>query len=122
MDDFETTSIMTSGHPDAEFAPTWVPGVFNETVRQRALSALDIVNREPEERFDRITKLAAQLLHTKSAAVILILDEHIILKSRFGMDAIDQTDTNAIGAFVLRTPKCSKSSMHLKTRDSMKIP
>lgn len=96
---------MTSSHPDAEFAPTWVPGVFNESVRQRALSALDIVNREPEERFDRITKLAAQLLHTKSAAVILILDEHVILKSRYGMDAIDQTDTNAIGAFVLRTPK-----------------
>lgn len=83
--------------------PEWVPGVFNEAVRQRALNALNIVNNEPEERFDRITRLAAQLLRTKSSAITLVLDDRIFIKSRYGTDIGDLSRKDSLSEFVVRT-------------------
>lgn len=86
-----------------EGAPEWTPGVFNEATRRRALNALNIVNKEPEERFDRITRLAAQLLGTKSSAITLILDDRIFIKSRYGTDIGDLSRKNSLSEFVVRT-------------------
>lgn len=81
----------------------WTPGVFNEAVRQRALNALSIVNTEPEERFDRITRLAAHLFGTQSAAITLVLDDHVLIKSRFGTNITDVKRKNSFSDFAIRT-------------------
>lgn len=103
MEDFKENSIMTNFEPDDESVPEWTPGVFNEAARRRALNALDIVNKEPEERFDRITRLAAQLLGTKSSAITLILDDRIYIKSRFGTNIGDLSRKDSFSEFVVRT-------------------
>jgi len=86
-----------------ERPPDWTPVVFNEAARQRALNALNIVNKEPEERFDRITRLAAQLLGTKSAAITLILDDRIFIKSRYRTNIGDLSRKDSLSEFVVRT-------------------
>lgn len=94
---------MSTEVPHEEDSPQWIPGVFNEAARQRALNALNIVNKEPEERFDRVTRLAAQLLGTQSAAITLILDDRIFIKSRFGTNIGDLQRKDSFSDFAVRT-------------------
>ena len=62
------------------------PEPLDEDARQAALEALQILDTEPEERFDRITRTARDLLGTGSAAITFIdLDRHWF-KSRIGVD------------------------------------
>lgn len=94
---------MTENKERHEINSEWTPGVFNEAARQRALNALNIVNNEPDERFDRITRLAAQLLGTQSAAITLVLDDRVLIKSRFGTDITDVRRKNSFSDFAIRT-------------------
>ena len=56
-------------HERVDFSP-------DEQVRQAALDALGIVGTEPEERFDRIARLASQLFGTASAITFVDHDRH----------------------------------------------
>lgn len=103
MEDFKENPAMSPDTPNEEIPSEWTPGVFNEAARRRALTALNIVNKDPEERFDRITRLAAQLLGTKSSVITLILDDRIFIKSRYGTDIGDLSRKDSLSDFVVRT-------------------
>jgi len=49
-----------------------ISGVIDEMARQRALEELSILDTAPEERFDRVTRLAKSLFGVESAAINLI--------------------------------------------------
>lgn len=78
------TLIRTRGehageHPDGAAAPVKrhlpsisISGVIDEMARQRALDELGIVDTPPEERFDRVTRLAQQLFGVESVAINMI--------------------------------------------------
>lgn len=59
----------------------------NEEERLQALDDLDILDTQPEETFDRITRLAAQVLDTPIALVSLVDKERQWFKSSNGLDA-----------------------------------
>lgn len=75
-----------SVHPHAIFM-TSPPHPANEILRLRQLRALDILDTAPEECFDRITRLASQLLDTPIALVSLVDASRQWFKSRVGLDA-----------------------------------
>ena len=54
----------------------------NEATRQAALDSLKIVDTPPEERFDRITRLAKQLFGVETAAITLIDHDRQWFKSK----------------------------------------
>ncbi|HET9954290.1 MAG TPA: ATP-binding protein [Polyangiaceae bacterium] len=56
----------------------------DEAARLRAVHQLELLDTPPEERFDRITRLAAQTLHTPIALVTLVDRERVWVKSRHG--------------------------------------
>ncbi|GAB3606511.1 hypothetical protein GCM10027413_19200 [Conyzicola nivalis] len=58
----------------------------DEAARQSTLDALNILDSKPEERFDRITRTARDLVGTTSAAITLIDRERHWFKSRIGVD------------------------------------
>ncbi len=61
------------------------PKPQEEIRRISALHALKILDTEPEERFDRITRLAQRLFATKMAAVTLIDSDRQWFKSEVGL-------------------------------------
>jgi diguanylate cyclase (GGDEF)-like protein len=62
----------------------------DEDQRLRELRSADILDTEPEETLDRITRLASSLLETPIALVSLIDDDRQWFKSRVGLD-VEQT-------------------------------
>jgi PAS domain S-box-containing protein len=58
----------------------------NEAQRLQALHALNLLDTPPEERFDRITRLAARILGVPIAFISLIDEERQFVKSCYGMD------------------------------------
>lgn len=58
----------------------------NESQRLRALHALDILDTPPEERFDRLTRVARRLFDTPIALMSLVDAERQWFKSRPGLD------------------------------------
>jgi PAS domain S-box-containing protein len=62
------------------------PFPTNEAQRLEALRALNLLDTAPEERFDRITRLAARVLNVPMACVILVDDRRGFFKSRYGID------------------------------------
>lgn len=58
----------------------------NEDERLDALDALNILDTEPEEHFDRLTDLAATVCDTPTALITLIDEERQWFKSCFGFD------------------------------------
>ena len=62
------------------------PEPLDETARQASLDALRILDTGSEERYDRITRTARDLLGTASAAITFIDDERHWFKSRIGID------------------------------------
>ena len=59
----------------------------NEEGRIAALHALRILDTEPEERFDRVTRLAAALFDVPVAVISLVDESRQWFKSRVGLDA-----------------------------------
>jgi GAF domain-containing protein len=59
----------------------------NEEGRIAALRALRILDTEPEERFDRVTRLAAALFDVPVAVISLVDESRQWFKSRVGLDA-----------------------------------
>ncbi|WP_179873026.1 SpoIIE family protein phosphatase [Microcella indica] len=64
-----------------------ITGVIDEMARQRALEELGILDTSPEERFDRVTRLAKSLFGVQSAAINLIDGDRQWAKSIAG-DAV----------------------------------
>jgi PAS domain S-box-containing protein len=60
----------------------------NETKRLVALRDLNLLDTPPEERFDRITRLAARVLGVPLAMVTLIDDNRQFYKSHYGTDMV----------------------------------
>ncbi len=96
----------TSSRPDfpapLRLAGTTAPGSVSEMAavadgdheifmtlrdRQRALLRTQVLDTPPEERFDRITRLAARLLGVPMAMINLIADDHQWTKAQHGIAA-----------------------------------
>lgn len=56
----------------------------DESARLRALEMLDVLSKGPEERFDRITRMAQQLFGVSAAAVTLVTEKVQVHKSQHG--------------------------------------
>ena len=67
----------------------------NETQRLRALRELNLLDTEPEERFDRITRLAARVLGVPIAYVTLVDENRQFMKSRYGSDMVQSSRDSA---------------------------
>ena len=61
----------------------------NETDRLAALCSYDILDTQPEESFDRLTRLATRLFGVPYASVSLVDSERVWFKSRVGFDAVE---------------------------------
>jgi hypothetical protein len=83
---------VTVGNVEMESTST---KVWGEAERQRALDELDIVDTPPEERFDRVTRLAQRLFGVPMAAVSLIDHDRQWFKSRQGIDLTETARQNA---------------------------
>jgi diguanylate cyclase (GGDEF)-like protein len=62
----------------------------NEEQRLATLRSLDILDTDPEERFDRLTRLARRVFDVPIALVSLVDEDRQWFKSRIGMDS-DET-------------------------------
>ena len=60
----------------------------DEPARLRALEMLDVLHRDSEERFDRITRMAQALFGVSAAAVTLVTDSVQVHKSQYGPMAL----------------------------------
>src|SRR4051812_45520427 len=63
----------------------------SEAARLAVLRALKILDTPPEERFDRIVRLAARLLHTPIAILSLVDEKRQWFKSAVGLEGITET-------------------------------
>lgn len=59
---------------------------IDERARLASLRSLNILDTPPEERFDRVTRLARRLFHVPIAIVSLVDEEHQWFKSSVGID------------------------------------
>lgn len=84
-------------------SPDLSPKIIDETARQKALDALNIVDTPPEQRFDRITKLAKQMFGVETAAISLIDHDRQWFKSRIGTDLIEGKRSDAFCDFTIRS-------------------
>lgn len=62
---------------------------INENQRLKALNNLDILDTKPEERFDRITRMAKNIFKSKSAMVSLVDDHRQWFKSKEGTEVTE---------------------------------
>ncbi len=65
------------------------PTPVDELLRLEALRKLKILDTDPEERFDRFTRLAKKLFGTQTALVSLVDADRQWFKSRQGLDATE---------------------------------
>lgn len=90
-------------HPDRGAEPTKrqlpsisISGVIDEMARQRALDELGIVDTPPEERFDRVTRLAQQLFGVESVAINMIDRDRQWSKSIVGPAPVQKPRVDSI--------------------------
>ena len=79
--------------------------IHNEVTRQKALDDLHIVDTPPEERFDRITRLAQQLFGVETAAISLIDHDRQWFKSKIGTTLTEGERSQAFCDFTIRKPE-----------------
>jgi PAS domain S-box-containing protein len=77
----------------------------NEVERLAALRALNLLDTPPEERFDRITRLAARILSVPIAFVVLIDEHRQFFKSRYGLDMTETVRENSFCAYTILDTK-----------------
>ena len=63
----------------------------NEEQRLASLHGLSILDTPPEERFDRITRLAASIFNTPMASISLVDRDRQWFKSSYGLDAVESS-------------------------------
>ena len=63
----------------------------NEEQRLASLHGLSILDTPPEERFDRITRLAASIFKTPMASITLVDRDRQWFKSSYGLDAVESS-------------------------------
>ena len=89
---------------------------FDEAARLDAVNGLEILDTCPEERFDRITRIANGLFGTPIALVSLVDEKRQWFKSRIGLDV----SQNAQGHLVLRPyntgRRCFRHPGHIRGR------
>jgi hypothetical protein len=73
-----------------------------ELERQSSLELLEILDTAPEERFDRITRTARDLLGTEGAAITFIDQDRQWMKSRLGIDAAEVSRVNSLCEVTIR--------------------
>ena len=66
-----------------------LPSITDESIRLDTLIGLGILDTEPEERFDRITRLAAEIFGVPIALVSLVDADRQWFKSRVGLEATE---------------------------------
>jgi len=93
----------TGSTGSADLAPVSISGLIDEVARQRALNDLGIVDTPPEERFDRVTRLAKQLFGVESAAITLIDHDRQWFKSRQGIVDPETPRSQAFCDITIRT-------------------
>ena len=72
-------------------------GGFDEAMRQKALDELAIIDTPPEERFDRVTRLARHLFGVESVIITLIDGEREFFKPSPGWsDRLDAATTPSV--------------------------
>lgn len=79
----------TSGRSRKAMPSISIAGVIDEMARQRALDDMGILDTPPEERFDRVTRLARQLFGIESAAINLIDGDRQWAKSVAGRAVVE---------------------------------
>ncbi len=77
----------------------------NENARLAALRDLKLLDTAPEERFDRITRLAARILGVPMAFVSLIDENRQFYKSRYGADLVETSRDVAFCAHAILDDK-----------------
>jgi anti-sigma regulatory factor (Ser/Thr protein kinase) len=78
-----------------------ISGIINEMARQRALDDMGILDTAPEERFDRVTRLAVQLFGVDSAAINLIDHNRQWSKSIVGFGRQEKSRSDSICAHTM---------------------
>lgn len=67
------------------------PTPINDASRVASLVKLDVLDTEPDERFDRITRLASQIFDVPISLISLVDKNRQWFKSKQGLDA-NETD------------------------------
>jgi PAS domain S-box-containing protein len=75
--------VTVSGHPALDCMSTQAPNPISDPARLERLRRTCLVDTPPEEAFDRLTRLAARMLHTPLALVNLVDDRRQFSKSCF---------------------------------------
>ncbi len=87
-----------------------ISGVIDEMSRQRALEELGILDTPPEERFDRVTRLATQLFGVSGSAINLI-------------DRDRQWSKSMVGSFPSEVPRSqSACAITIETDQTLIVP
>jgi len=87
-----------------------ISGVIDEMARQRALEELGLLDTPPEERFDRVTRLAQQLFGVTGAAINLI-------------DRDRQWSKSMVGPFGVEVPRSkSACAITIQSDDTLVVP
>ena len=84
---------------------TEIHRMSDEATRQLALDSLHIVDTPPEERFDRITRLAKQLFGVETAAITLIDHDRQWFKSKVGLKPEETPRSDAFCDVTIRESK-----------------
>jgi GAF domain-containing protein len=77
---------MNSGNPAARQDGSRPEAVLSAPARLEALRKTGLLASNPDERFDRLTRLAAHALQTPVALVSLVTQDEQLFKSCFGLD------------------------------------
>lgn len=90
---------------DASTAPLASPPAPGEARRLLELRQLGILDTEPEESFDRITRLAACALRMPAASISLVDEDRVWFKSRVGTDVAELPRDSSFAEHVVATGK-----------------
>lgn len=88
-----------------------------EIARLAALKATGLLNTQPEDKFDRLTRLATQMFGVKAALVSVVDDERLWLKSRQG-----SADINGASREVSFTAHAIKQADIMEVTDALLDP